>query len=182
MSASRRKPASRGTGDRGAATALHSRLVRYRAQMCQACGATPDWRELDAAHIVGRSRARTRTWSPNVLALCRACHTRFDQDKTETVRVLTALAGSPRDLEHHLALLRERRDIGSQRFDWEAERFCVEREAWLQGPEFVLIETARGSLRKTTVARIESGETELGILFNERWGFFDGTAGDRRPF
>lgn len=152
-------PASRGKGDRGLATGLHSRLVRCRAGRCQACGAQPPWEQLDAAHIIGRTAAWTRTWSPNLLALCRGCHRRFDQDKTETVRVLTGLCERQGwDLDSFMMTLTRRRNMSSsgQRIDWEDERLTIEVEAMEYSVEFARDEMTRGSFRTGSVPVIEA--------------------------
>lgn len=60
-----------GKGLRGKATMLHSQVVRLRGA-CERCGKT--WVLFDAAHIIPRRYAATRTDENNAWCLCKGCH------------------------------------------------------------------------------------------------------------
>lgn len=158
-----------GKGDKGLATRLHSRVVRFRHRRCLACGVVPgDWQDLDAAHIVGRSWAFTRTWSPNLLALCRACHSQFDQDKTFTVKVLRALTRSAGALDEYTDRLIARKLLSTrdgQRIDWAVERLIIEHEAYLLDPEWA---EGEPTLRRSTLAAIKDKGHAEQLRFVER--------------
>lgn len=65
-------------GPAGTAEKLHSQVVRMRANgICERCGQVAD---LQAAHIIRRSRAATRTDERNGWGLCAPCHWIVDDD------------------------------------------------------------------------------------------------------
>lgn len=69
--------ASYGKGLRGKATRLHSVYVRkLHNYTCENCGAGSD-KYLQAAHIVSRAYASTRTDDDNLFCLCASCHRMF---------------------------------------------------------------------------------------------------------
>lgn len=68
-----------GKGPRGKATRLHSLLVRTRGR-CENCGKSSP---LDAAHIIPRRYAATRTDEQNAFCLCKGCHLRFTEHAGE---------------------------------------------------------------------------------------------------
>lgn len=61
-----------GTGDKGKATRLHSKIVRLKGA-CEICGAD-DVKRLQAAHIISRQYDATRVELDNALCLCAGCH------------------------------------------------------------------------------------------------------------
>lgn len=65
-----------GKGAVAKATKLHSKIVRARGH-CERCGGTDC---LQAAHIVRRTYAWTRTDTMNAWCLCAACHFKVDND------------------------------------------------------------------------------------------------------
>lgn len=96
-----------GKGPRGKATMLHSYVVRSRGA-CEMCGrpgedlvvAVPKLGKLvlpigglQAAHIVSRSYAATRTDETNAWALCPAHHRRLTQHPEEHVWFATRTLG-----------------------------------------------------------------------------------------
>jgi hypothetical protein len=63
-----------GTGDKGKATRLHSKIIRMKG-FCEICGAD-DPRRLQCAHIISRQYDATRVDLRNCLCLCARCHLR----------------------------------------------------------------------------------------------------------
>lgn len=79
-----RTRAGYGTGSKGKATVLHSKIVRARADgRCERCGRSD--RALECAHIVGRRFAATRTDEHNAWALCHGCHSYLTENPFEHV-------------------------------------------------------------------------------------------------
>lgn len=78
-----------GKGDRGKATKLHAQLVRSRGR-CERCGATD---KLQAAHIMRRRYAATRTDEANAWCLCASCHFRIDGHADEFMELVEATIG-----------------------------------------------------------------------------------------
>lgn len=109
-------PASYGKGDRGKATRLHSLIVRARGT-CERCG-EPDYSRLQAAHIVRRGAARTRTDTANAWCLCARCHFKVDNDPWEFFELVRRTVG-----EDFYAGLRQKAHDGIRvKMDWPAER------------------------------------------------------------
>lgn len=115
-----------GKGAKGKATKLHSLIVRAR-RSCEACGYTcpcPTFPErhtvdcrLQCAHIIGRSRPRTRTAIDNGVALCASDHSRFTAEPILWARWVDEHCGPA----HGDILLARANDTSGQRFDWDAE-------------------------------------------------------------
>jgi hypothetical protein len=122
------KPTSRKRSARGVkeeATRLCSRIVRAtRGPWCEAgCGALAT----DHAHIVGRNYSHTRTDETNGLALCGACHQRFDTFYDDRDALLARLG-----LTGHYQHLKAKALGGvNVKFDWwsELDRLRVVAEA-----------------------------------------------------
>lgn len=72
------------------ATKLHSKYVRMRDGRCVRCGSTSN---LQAAHIIGRRAALTRTDEANARALCAACHFYLTEHPHEHVAFFTRELG-----------------------------------------------------------------------------------------
>lgn len=72
------------------ATLLHSQYVRARDGACVRCGSTQN---LQAAHIVGRRAAYTRTDENNARALCPGCHFHLTEHPHEHVAFFTQHLG-----------------------------------------------------------------------------------------
>jgi hypothetical protein len=106
--------ASYGKGDRGAATRLHSLIVRARGH-CERCGATS---QLQAAHIVKRGYAHTRTDTANAWCLCAKCHWAVDGDPAEFRYLVDATCG----WDFYEGLRLKARQGVRVKFDWAVER------------------------------------------------------------
>lgn len=78
-----------GKGERGRATKLHSALVRSRGR-CENCGATSN---LQAAHIIPRRYAATRTDERNAFCLDAKCHMRFTEHPDEWMEFVDRTIG-----------------------------------------------------------------------------------------
>ena len=96
-----------GKGARGKATMLHSVVVRSRGA-CERCGRPGEDQDvkvaglgtvtlpiggLQAAHIVSRRYAATRTDERNGWALCAGCHRRLTEHPNEHVHLAVATLG-----------------------------------------------------------------------------------------
>ena len=91
------------------------RLVKVKGY-CESCGCVIC--DLEAAHIVRRSWAHTRTDLANGLCLCRDCHRKFDtSDVFRTLLVARTIGMDGLD-----ALEQKARAGVGQKFDWFAER------------------------------------------------------------
>lgn len=103
-----------GTGPKGKATELHSKIVRARGNgICDKCYRAD--RDLQCAHIVGRRYSATRTDLANAWALCAGCHRRLTEHPDEHV----AFAIQTHGIEGY-ELLRIKAYQGA-RMDWVAE-------------------------------------------------------------
>jgi len=78
-----------GTGARGKATRLHSLVVRSRG-FCERCGGT---NTLQAAHIIPRRYAATRTDETNAWCLCAGCHRRLTEWAEDHMALVDATIG-----------------------------------------------------------------------------------------
>lgn len=78
-----------GKGPRGKATRLHSLVVRSRGR-CEACGGTTG---LQAAHIIPRRYAATRTDERNAYCLDAKCHMRFTEHADEWMAFVDSTIG-----------------------------------------------------------------------------------------
>jgi hypothetical protein len=97
------------------ATRLHSRIVRAtKGPLCQ-CGCGRH--ATDAAHIVGRTFAHTRTDVDNALALAAHCHRHFTNWPDEWVAFLHRTIGEA----EYLRLKAKARDGVNVKFDWYCE-------------------------------------------------------------
>lgn len=81
-----------GKGLRGKATMLHSQVVRARGR-CERCGSPSS---LQAAHIVPRRYAATRTDESNAWCLCAGCHMRLTEHPWEHMEFVAATIGMER--------------------------------------------------------------------------------------
>lgn len=100
------------------ATSLHSEYVRKRDGACVRCGATAN---LQAAHIVGRRAAFTRTDEANSRALCPGCHMYLTEHPHEHVAFFTQELGG---WDNYQALIDKAREgLGKTLRDdfWKAE-------------------------------------------------------------
>ena len=70
---------SAGRGQKAKATRLHSLVIRARG-MCENCGSRCN---LQAAHVLSRRYAATRTDERNAFCLCARCHMRFTEHADE---------------------------------------------------------------------------------------------------
>ena len=96
-------------------TRLHSRIVRAtKGPLCQ-CGCGKP--ATDAAHIVGRVFAHTRTDIDNALALNAVCHRHFTNWPDEWVAFLERTIG----MDEYERLKAKARDGVNQKFDWWSE-------------------------------------------------------------
>ena len=139
-----------GKGPRGAATELHSKIVRFRYGRCLICGSSddkPGW--LQAAHILGRSASYTRTWSPNLICMCAVCHAEMGNDPIRFAGAIEQLAGAEAYEEFQAGLWGRRDSRG--KFDWEDERLLLEAEAYVLAPDW-----AQDHIRKRSWAEIDS--------------------------
>lgn len=103
-----------GKGAKGQATMWHSKIIRARSGgKCERCGRPSD--SLQAAHIVGRRYAATRTDLGNGWALDAGCHMRLTEHPDEHVAFAIQTLG----LDGY-ELLRMKAYDG-KRVDWEAE-------------------------------------------------------------
>jgi hypothetical protein len=80
---------NRAKGPRGKADALFSKLIRSRGY-CQRCGKT---RDLQCAHIIGRSYNATRTMEKNAWCLCAGCHLTTTHRREEHFAFIKATIG-----------------------------------------------------------------------------------------
>lgn len=78
-----------GKGPRGKATRLHSLVVRARGA-CERCGRTET---LQAAHIISRRFAATRTDETNAWCLCAGCHRRLTEHPDEHMHFVAQTIG-----------------------------------------------------------------------------------------
>ena len=112
-----RKPAA----VRDEATALWSRIIRQtRGPLCEARWAYPDTCHglaQDAAHIVPRGPAHTRTDLGNGFALCKSCHGRFGLYITEWTAFVAHTMGDG----YLVCMERKARDGVNVKFDWYDE-------------------------------------------------------------
>lgn len=108
------------------ATRLHSKLTRaMRGPLCEdGCGRVAT----DAAHIVGRSFAHTRTDLANALALAAECHRHYTNWPADWMAFLDQHIGRA---EYDRLVAKARAGVGVK-FDWYAEldrlREIAERE------------------------------------------------------
>jgi hypothetical protein len=103
------------------ATRLHSRIVReLKGPLCQSCRERP---AEDAAHIIGRSYAHTRTDIDNAFALCKVCHQHFTAFSDAWMCFVDVAIGRP----EYVRLKRKALDGVGQKFDWfdELDRLRV---------------------------------------------------------
>lgn len=84
------KSTTYGTGLKGKATRLHSEVVRMKGH-CERCGKAGV--PLDAAHIIGRRYAATRTDENNAWALCKGCHMRLTEHPHEHMELVYQTIG-----------------------------------------------------------------------------------------
>lgn len=111
-------PTSYGTGDRAKATKLHSQLVRLRAEgCCQRCGKHVGYGGLQAAHIIRRTFAATRTDERNAWATCPRCHFHLDQNPDEFMAFVAQWPGMAVFAE----LKAKAREGVGRKVDWPAE-------------------------------------------------------------
>jgi hypothetical protein len=97
------------------ATRLHSRLVRQtKGPLCQ-CGCGQE--ATDAAHIIGRVFAHTRTDLDNAYALNASCHRRFTNHADEWMEFVDRTIGR----DEYMRLKRKALDGVSCKFDWYDE-------------------------------------------------------------
>lgn len=161
-----------GKGDKGAATELHSKIVRARYGRCLHCGVWDDKPGfMQAAHVLGRSASWTRTWSPNLICLCAPCHARFENDPPGFTEALKAMAGDRYD-EWIVGLWR-RRDCPFK-MNWAEERVAVEAELWLENHQLAKDLIRQGSLKSF------EGALRIG-LEEERSTFLDPRHADGSP-
>jgi 5-methylcytosine-specific restriction endonuclease McrA len=105
---------SRAKGDKAKCDNLIRKIVHARGY-CQNCGSP---KNPNAAHIIGRSSARTRTDEDNFFLLCASCHTRFHANPDEWMAFVDATIG-----RHEYTRLKQKAESGKgQRFDWAVER------------------------------------------------------------
>lgn len=104
---------SRARGDKKKCDDLVRKIVHARGR-CEACGST---RNPNAAHIVGRTSAWTRTDEHNLLLLCATCHERFHRWPDEWMAFLDKHIGRA----EYDRLKRKAEDGVRRRFDWAAE-------------------------------------------------------------
>lgn len=96
-------------------TRLHSRIVRAtKGPFCQACG---DRYATDAAHIVGRTLAHTRTDTDNGYALCAQCHRHFTNWADDWMAFVDRTIGR----SEYERLKAKARDGVNVKFDWYSE-------------------------------------------------------------
>lgn len=97
------------------ATRLHSKIIRAtRGPWCEnGCGRLAQ----DAAHIVPRGPAHTRTDLQNAFALCKPCHARFGLYLGEWFAFLERTIG----LDEFHRLEAKARDGVGVKFDWYDE-------------------------------------------------------------
>lgn len=97
------------------ATRLHSRIVRAtKGPWCQnGCGRPAE----DAAHIVGRGLAHTRTDVDNAFALCKTCHAHFSVFHGDWMDFVDRTIGR---VEYDRLAQKARLGVGVK-FDWYAE-------------------------------------------------------------
>lgn len=96
-------------------TRLHSRIVRAtKGPLCQ-CGCGQP--ATDAAHIMGRTFAHTRSDIDNAFALNAACHARFGAHADEWMEFIDRTIGR----DEFLRLKRKALDGVRVKFDWFAE-------------------------------------------------------------
>lgn len=79
-----------GTGPKGKALKLHSRIVRARVGHCENCGSPGP---LDCAHIVTRRRNATSTDLENAFCLCKKCHLHFTHNPFQWTDFVVAKIG-----------------------------------------------------------------------------------------
>jgi 5-methylcytosine-specific restriction endonuclease McrA len=80
-----------GKGPRGKATRLHSLVVRSRGR-CERCGSANG---LQAAHIIPRRYAATRTDENNAWCLCAGCHMRLTEWSEDHMAFVDLTLGRP---------------------------------------------------------------------------------------
>lgn len=107
-------PVSYGKGAPKKATKLHSLIVRSRGA-CENCGER-DYSKLQAAHIVSRKYAKTRTDETNAYCLCATCHWRFTNWPLEFAAFVLDHLGD----EAYNALRAKAHDT-TTKVDWNAE-------------------------------------------------------------
>ena len=108
---------ARAKGDKGACDRLASQLVRMRGR-CQYPGCTDPHKNLQAAHIIGRSWNGTRARLDNLLCLCASHHFLIDAFPDEKLWITETVYG-----EGHYDELREAARLGvNVKVDWRAER------------------------------------------------------------
>lgn len=81
-----------GKGPRGKATKLHSLVVRSRGA-CERCGGSS---YLQAAHIIPRRYAATRTDESAAWCLCAGCHRKTTEHADEHMALVDVTIGRPR--------------------------------------------------------------------------------------
>lgn len=83
------KSSAYGKGLRGKATRLHSLVIRSRGR-CENCGGVSN---LQAAHIIPRRYAATRTDEANAFCLDAKCHMRFTEHADEWMAFVDSTIG-----------------------------------------------------------------------------------------
>lgn len=111
-----RKPTTASLKNR--ATLLHSQYVRARDKACVRCGRTDN---LQAAHIIGRRAAFTRTDEGNAAALCAACHWHLTEWPHEHVAFFTQYLGGPDAYQALVDKAREGLGLTLRADYWSAE-------------------------------------------------------------
>lgn len=105
------------------ATRLHSRIVRQtKGPMCQ-CGCGQP--ATDAAHIIGRVFAHTRTDIDNAYALNASCHRRFTNHADEWMAFIDRTIGR----DEYMRLKRKALDGVNVKLDWYEENDRLRRIA-----------------------------------------------------
>lgn len=108
---------ARAKGDKGAADRLASQLVRMRGR-CQYPGCADPYKNLQCAHIIGRSYATTRVRLDNLLCLCATHHYLIDAFPDEKIWITETTYGEG----HYDALRRAAVEGVKSKVDWKAER------------------------------------------------------------
>lgn len=107
-----------GKGNKGAATKLHSKIVRTLGY-CERCG-NEDYSKLQAAHIIGRKYGATRTRLTNALCLCASCHAFFTDHPREFSKYVTTTWAQD-FYEHNFELTQMNLKFGQKTY-WLKER------------------------------------------------------------
>lgn len=100
------------------ATLLHSQYVRARDKCCVRCGRTDN---LQAAHIIGRRAAFTRTDEANAVALCAGCHLELTEHPHLHVAFFTEYLGGWTAYQALIDKAREGLGLTLRADYWQAE-------------------------------------------------------------